>query len=104
MMRTILARRLCARSLLSLAACALLGAGAQAQAQAGQDPAVLARAEQHKAPLLDTLKDLCNIESGSRDLERSIARPAPPGRGRATSTGRGRSAGISRPISRRSAP
>jgi glutamate carboxypeptidase len=30
---------------------------------------VLAQARKHKAPLLDTLKALCNIESGSRDLE-----------------------------------
>jgi len=30
---------------------------------------VLAQARQHKAPLLETLKDLCNIESGSRDLD-----------------------------------
>lgn len=31
--------------------------------------AVLALAKQHRAPLLDTLKELCNIESGSRDIE-----------------------------------
>ena len=30
---------------------------------------VMAQARKHKAPLLDTLKSLCNIESGSRDLE-----------------------------------
>jgi glutamate carboxypeptidase len=30
---------------------------------------VMAQARKHKAPLLETLKALCNIESGSRDLE-----------------------------------
>ena len=30
---------------------------------------VLAQARNHKAPLLETPKALCNIESGSRDLE-----------------------------------
>ncbi len=45
--------------------CAAFSAIAQAQPV---EP-VLAQAKQHKAPLLDTLKDLCNIESGSRDLE-----------------------------------
>jgi glutamate carboxypeptidase len=38
-------------------------------AQAQPLEPVLAQARQHKAPLLDTLKELCNIESGSRDLE-----------------------------------
>ena len=33
------------------------------------DAAVLAQARANKAPLLDTLKDLVSIESGSRDLE-----------------------------------
>ena len=46
---------------------AALAAAAAAQAQPIEP--VLAQAKQHKAPLLDTLKDLCNIESGSRDLE-----------------------------------
>ena len=46
---------------------AALAAAAAAQAQPVEP--VLAQAKQHKAPLLDTLKDLCNIESGSRDLE-----------------------------------
>jgi glutamate carboxypeptidase len=57
-------RSLLTRSLLSAA---LLGAALPALAE--PDAAVLGRAEQNKAPLLDTLKDLCNIESGSRDLE-----------------------------------
>ncbi len=38
-------------------------------AQAQPVDAVLALAKQEKAPLLETLRDLCNIESGSRDLE-----------------------------------
>ena len=38
-------------------------------AQAQPLEPVLAQARQHKAPLLDTLKELCNIESGSRDLD-----------------------------------
>ena len=38
-------------------------------AQAQPLEPVLAQAKQHKAPLLETLKELCNIESGSRDLE-----------------------------------
>ncbi len=38
-------------------------------AQAQPLEPVLAQARQHKAPLLETLKELCNIESGSRDLE-----------------------------------
>lgn len=59
-------RSLLSRSLISLAACALLAAAAQA---AEPVSTVLAQAERHKTPLLDTLKDLCNIESGSRDLE-----------------------------------
>jgi glutamate carboxypeptidase len=46
---------------------AALAAAAAAQAQPVEP--VLAQAKQHKAPLLDTLKDLCNIESGSRDLD-----------------------------------
>jgi len=46
---------------------AALGAVFNAQAQALEP--VLAQARQHKAPLLETLKELCNIESGSRDLE-----------------------------------
>jgi glutamate carboxypeptidase len=46
---------------------ALIGAAAPALAE--PVPAVFAQANRHKAPLLDTLKDLCNIESGSRDLE-----------------------------------
>ena len=47
---------------------AALGAAAFA-AQAQPLEPVLAQARQHKAPLLETLKELCNIESGSRDLE-----------------------------------
>ena len=39
----------------------------EARAQA-QEP-ILAAAQREKAPLLDTLKDLVSIESGSRDLE-----------------------------------
>jgi glutamate carboxypeptidase len=50
-----------------LVSAALAAAAAAAQAQPVEP--VLAQAKQHKAPLLDTLKDLCNIESGSRDLE-----------------------------------
>jgi glutamate carboxypeptidase len=47
---------------------AALGAAAFA-AQAQPMEPVLAQARQHRAPLLETLKELCNIESGSRDLE-----------------------------------
>jgi glutamate carboxypeptidase len=46
----------------------MLGAAAVA-AHAEPVGPVLAQAKQHKAPLLETLKELCNIESGSRDLE-----------------------------------
>ena len=54
--------------ILPLIVSAALGAAAfAAQAQALEP--VLAQAKQHKAPLLETLKELCNIESGSRDLE-----------------------------------
>ena len=38
-------------------------------AAAQADAAVLAQAKREQAPLLDTLKELCNIESSSRDLE-----------------------------------
>lgn len=50
--------------LLAFALCFASLAGAQTA-----DPAVLAQARANKAPLLDTLKDLVSIESGSRDLE-----------------------------------
>jgi len=54
--------------ILPLIVSAALGAAAfAAQAQALEP--VMAQAKQHKAPLLETLKELCNIESGSRDLE-----------------------------------
>jgi glutamate carboxypeptidase len=46
----------------------MLGAAAVAAHSEPVGP-VLAQAKQHKAPLLETLKELCNIESGSRDLE-----------------------------------
>nr|WP_217346181.1 glutamate carboxypeptidase [Noviherbaspirillum sp. L7-7A]MBV0880570.1 M20/M25/M40 family metallo-hydrolase [Noviherbaspirillum sp. L7-7A] len=54
--------------ILPLIVSAALGAAAFA-AQAQPLEPVLAQAKQHKAPLLETLKELCNIESGSRDLE-----------------------------------
>jgi glutamate carboxypeptidase len=50
----------------------LLAAALAAPAYAGDGQPVepvLAQARKHKAPMLDTLKSLCNIESGSRDLE-----------------------------------
>ncbi|MBK4738880.1 M20/M25/M40 family metallo-hydrolase [Noviherbaspirillum sp. DKR-6] len=65
-------RSLLSRRLVAIAAGALFCAGAQAAIPAtAAEPvaSVLAQAERHKTPLLDTLKDLCNIESGSRDLE-----------------------------------
>lgn len=46
---------------------ALCAAALPAQAQPLEP--VLAQARQHKSPLLETLKELCNIESGSRDLD-----------------------------------
>jgi glutamate carboxypeptidase len=42
---------------------------AMAQPAAQPVEAVMALAKQHRAPLLDTLKALCSIESGSRDTE-----------------------------------
>lgn len=56
------------RRILPLMLSAALGAAAFA-AQAQPMEPVLAQARQHRAPLLETLKELCNIESGSRDLE-----------------------------------
>jgi glutamate carboxypeptidase len=49
----------------------LIGLLALAAAVVGAQPVepVITLARKEKAPLLDTLKDLCNIESGSRDLE-----------------------------------
>lgn len=47
----------------------LLSAALAAAAQAQPVEPVMAQAKQHKAPMLETLKALCNIESGSRDLE-----------------------------------
>lgn len=47
----------------------LISAVLAGAAQAQPVEPVLAQARQHKAPLLDTLKALCNIESGSRDLD-----------------------------------
>jgi glutamate carboxypeptidase len=56
-----------ARSLRFLAPLILLFIStAPAPAQSGQ---IKALAAQNKQPLLDTLKELCNIESGSRDIE-----------------------------------
>ena len=49
-----------------VAACAILAATSTAGAP---DQAVLTLANQQKQPLLDTLKDLVNIESGSGDRE-----------------------------------
>jgi glutamate carboxypeptidase len=58
------------RRVLPFALSALLCAGAPAMADTSRPiEAVLGKAQQHKAPLLDTLKELCNIESGSRDIE-----------------------------------
>src|ERR1043166_6121295 len=47
---------------------------------------VLAQARAQKGPLLDTLKELVSIESGSRDLE-GLERIAPPLPGRLKSLG-----------------
>ena len=47
----------------------LLSAALAAAAHAQPVEPVMAQAKQHKAPMLETLKALCNIESGSRDLE-----------------------------------
>ena len=58
----------CKLRLLSLLLAAALAAPAFAADGQPVEP-VLAQARKHKAPLLDTLKALCNIESGSRDLE-----------------------------------
>ena len=55
---------------LSLLAAGLVGSAALAHAQQAQPvQPVLAQAQREKAPLLDTLKALCDIESGSRDLK-----------------------------------
>ena len=51
--------------LLATAACTLL----PLPALAALDQAVMTLASQHKQPLLDTLKELVNIESGSGDRE-----------------------------------
>jgi len=51
--------------LLATAACTLL----PLPALAAPDQAVMTLASQHKQPLLDTLKELVNIESGSGDRE-----------------------------------
>lgn len=51
--------------LLATAACTLL----PLTALAAPDQAVMTLASQHKQPLLDTLKELVNIESGSGDRE-----------------------------------
>ena len=56
-----------ALALASAAAWAVLCCAQPALAQAQE--AVLAAAKQEKAPLLDTMKDLVSVESGSRDLE-----------------------------------
>ncbi len=52
----------------SLALVATL-ATAQTQAPSASHAAVLALAQQEQQPLLDTLRDLVNIESGSKDLD-----------------------------------
>ena len=53
-----------------LALCAALSTNALAQSAAATDPKALqARAADEVAPLLDSLKALVGIESGSRDLE-----------------------------------
>ncbi len=59
------------RSLALAAASAILAAalGSPAPARAQAQEAVLAAARREAAPLLDTLKELVSIESGSRDLE-----------------------------------
>ena len=51
--------------LLATSACTLL----PLPALAAPDQAVMTLASQHKQPLLDTLKELVNIESGSGDRE-----------------------------------
>jgi glutamate carboxypeptidase len=58
----------CRLRILPLLLAAALAAPAFAGASQPVEP-VLAQARKHKAPLLDTLRALCNIESGSRDLE-----------------------------------
>jgi glutamate carboxypeptidase len=58
----------CALRVLLLLLAASLAAPALADDSQPVEP-VLAQARRHKAPLLETLKALCNIESGSRDLE-----------------------------------
>ena len=59
------------RSLALAAASAILAAalGSPAPARAQAQEAVLAAAKREAAPLLDTLKELVSVESGSRDLE-----------------------------------
>jgi glutamate carboxypeptidase len=54
---------------LALAAFAALSLGAAAPAMAAPDAAVLQQAQSQKQPLLNTLKDLVSIESGSGDRE-----------------------------------
>src|SRR3978361_237449 len=58
----------CALRVLLLLLAASLAAPPLAHDSQPVEP-VLAQARRHKAPLLETLKALCNIESGSRDLE-----------------------------------
>lgn len=56
-------------SRLALAACAALSFSLCAPAMAAPDATVLQQAQSQKQPLLDTLKDLVSIESGSGDRE-----------------------------------
>ena len=67
-------------ALLTLLACAAAPLRAQ-PLQAQPVASVQALAEGEKAPLLDTLRDLVNIESGSKDAE-GLARLAELIRGR----------------------
>lgn len=67
-------RRPVRRSVMAAIACGLtllaLGVGPQAaSAQPSADTAVLRAATAQKQPLLDTLRELCSIETGSRDIE-----------------------------------
>ena len=53
----------------SLASVAVLGLALAAQAPAQPIEPVLSLAKKERQPLLDTLKELVSIETGSRDLE-----------------------------------
>ena len=62
-------RSLLAAMLTGLSCLALGGALQPAHAQSGADAAVLRAAAAQKQPLLDSLREFCSIETGSRDIE-----------------------------------